>query len=395
MKNSFSEYLSIIYHWKKFLIINLLIITIITTVISFLIPIEYKATSTVMINQSKNSNLLGSLNSNVGSLIGSALFGGTGKSVDKMFGYLESRKILLKVIKKFNLVSYYEIKKFKRDLTLKALRNDAEFELTDNGFIKISVINKNPQMAANIVNYFVDQLDSLNKEYSISYAKKYRMFVQKRYMKNISDLNKAENQLERFQEKNKIYAIPAQFEIAFKAMGKLESDLVLKQLEADLIKATQGANSPSYTIANEQVKILKQKLNTIGNGKHLTNQSIIFFNLDSIPRLQKEYFRIKQEMEIQSKLLEYTLPMYEQALMEEQKNLPVVVVLDKAIPPELKYSPKRAFIILSVFFLFLFIFIFFIYRGELAIIRKHSQNIFEEKESRFFNRIKNFYKIKI
>ncbi len=44
------------------------------------------------------------------------------------------------------------------------------------------------------------------------------------------------------------------------------------------------------------------------------------------------------------------MPMYEQAKVEEQKSIPTIMVIDKAVPPELKYSPKRSVIILGFSF---------------------------------------------
>ena len=45
-------------------------------------------------------------------------------------------------------------------------------------------------------------------------------------------------------------------------------------------------------------------------------------------------------MEIQYKILEFVQPLYEQAKVEEVRNSPSVLVLDKATPPELKAKPK-------------------------------------------------------
>ncbi len=36
--------------------------------------------------------------------------------------------------------------------------------------------------------------------------------------------------------------------------------------------------------------------------------------------------------------------MYEQAKVEEQKDVPVILVLDKAVPPKRKAKPKRLII---------------------------------------------------
>ena len=185
-KPTFTDYLSILYKWKKFILINLTIITLIAVGIAFLIPIKYKATATVMMTDEGNSSgaLSGMLN-NVGSLLGGVLGSSSTSPVDKMFSYLESRKVMLNVIDKYDLIKYYDISTYKRDKALKALSEDVSFDLTENGLIEISMIHKDPKTSASIVNYFIEQADSLNRFYSAAFAKKYREFVEQRYFKNL------------------------------------------------------------------------------------------------------------------------------------------------------------------------------------------------------------------
>ena len=387
-----TDYLSIIFKWKKFLIINLVIVIILAVGFTYMLPIKYKATATVMMTDEGNNTALGGMLNNVGSLLGGVLGGSSTSPVDKMFSYLESRQLMLKVIKKFELAKYYEISDFKRDKALKALSGDVSFDLTENGLIEISMIHKDPKTSAMIVNYFIEQADSLNRFYSATFAKKYREFVEQRYFKNLEDIKKSENDLENFQNKYKIYAIPEQLEIAFKAIAGLESELAIKELERDVIKETQGNNNPSFDLAKKNVDILKSKLNDLSKGKFSTEESIIYFSLKEVPILQKEYGQIYRELEVQSKLLEFTLPMYEQSLMEEKKNIPTIMVLDAGIPPELKNSPKRGFIVLGIFFLFLFLNIATIFIGEGAIIR-NNKNIIDEKAYNFFNFVKKIYRM--
>jgi len=388
----FTDYLSILLKWKKFLIINLLIIGIVTTGITFLIPEKYKATSSVMIQESSGNGLLGGMMQDLGGVFSKAFGGGGGNSEDKLFGFLSSNQMAEKIIKNFNLVEYYEIEKYKRDKTLKAFKEDFRFDLNDNGFIEISMIHKDPKISADIVNYAVEELGKMNQLYAITYAKKYREFVEKRYFKNMAELQDAQDSLEMFQKKYGIYAIPEQIEIAFSAYAELEKQLSLKELERDLIKETQGTDSPNYEVANSQVRLLKTKIDQLKNGRNNSTESIIFLDLESLPQVQKEFLEIKRDLEIQTKLLEFTLPMYEQALMEEQKTIPAITVIDKAIPPELKDSPKKAFIILSILLLALFIHLPLVFRGY-RMINIEPKNVFEQKENKFFTKITKLYNI--
>jgi uncharacterized protein involved in exopolysaccharide biosynthesis len=44
--------------------------------------------------------------------------------------------------------------------------------------------------------------------------------------------------------------------------------------------------------------------------------------------------------------MEFLLPLYEQAKIDEKKDTPVVLVLDTAVPPQRKSKPKRTLIVL-------------------------------------------------
>lgn len=392
-KASFTDYLSILFQWKKLLFINLFLIGIIVTGITFLIPEKFKADAVIMIQEDENSGLLNSVMSSAGSLLGGALFGSGSASIEKFFGYLESRTILLDVIDKFNLISYYDFSQFKTEKTLKALRDDARFDLTQNGLIEISMIHESPDTAKLIVNYFISALDSINKKFTSAHATNYRKFIEKRYMKNLDDMKKAEIEFKEFQKKYKIYAVPEQLQVAFEIIAGFEGELAKKELEADLIKISQGKNSPNLKMLEEQVDLLKEKINDLTSGRSNTSESLIYYQFKNIPEIQVEYLRLFREIEIQNKLLEFTLPMYEQAVMEEQKDIPTIIVLDQPMIPEMKDSPKKAFIIISVLFLFLFIHIFLILRAESVLVKNNNLNIIEGKESNFYSFFKRLYRI--
>ena len=258
----FLDYIYVLYKWKKFIIINMILILLITAGLSLLIDNKYKAKATVMLPQ--NSQLGGSALSGVlsgaSSILGGSLFGAN-NNTDRMLGILNSRTVLEKVINKFDLIDYYDFTKYKNDRTIKALRGDAGFDIDENGMIEITMIHKDSVKSAQIVNYFVNLLDSLNRKFSLKEATDYRIFVEKRYKKNLEDLKNAEDMFEKFQAKNGVYVIPDQLEFAIKAVGDLEVQLTQKQIESDLVKATKGKNSPTYKDLQIQISLLNNKLN--------------------------------------------------------------------------------------------------------------------------------------
>lgn len=398
-QHKFSDYVYILYKWKKFFFINLLIIGIITTIIAFLIPKEYKATATIMIPPDNEMSGFGGLTSLLGgkssiASMGSRLFGITNTSEDVLLGIINSRTALMDVINKFKLREYYEIDDNNTDKILRAFRDDISSDPNEFGMIDFSVTNKDPKISAQIANYMVDLVDSLNIEYNITRAKNNRLFVEKRYIKNVDDLRKAEDSLFKFQKKYGIVAVPEQLEVTVKAAAEIEGMLIKKEMEAFFVKQSYGETSPQYMGVLAEINMLKNKVQELKSSKSLGTTSNILYSFKEMPDISIQYLRTFREVEIQQAILEIVMPMYEQAKVEEQKSIPTVMIIDKAVPPELKDSPKRSVIILGFIFLFSFLFIPFIFWGEIALSRGRNENPLQMKERKFFGKILQIYRIR-
>ncbi len=395
-KPTFTDYLSILYKWKKFLIINLLIVTIIATVVSFLIPETFKSTSKIILApQNSMGGGLGSLlGDNPAISLGAKLFGVGGTSnEDLILGLLNSRTIVEKVINKFDLYDYYDEKDRNYDKLMKKMAGDLIFEPNEFGMIEVSVINKDPVLSADIANYFVSLVDSMNIELSIRNAKNNRIFVEKRYDKNIKDLRIAEDSLYQFQKKYGIFAVPEQLEIAVKAAAEIEAKLSQREIMLQMLKETNGTGTPQYINLLSEVKILRKKVKELKYSDNLSSISNILFPFKKMPDIVIEYYRLFREVEIQSKILEFTLPMFEQAKFDEQKSTPTILTIDKAVPAQLKYAPKKSFIILAFIFMALFIHIPLIFRGESILGLKEFNNLIIKKEFNFFKKLVYIYKM--
>ncbi|MFO7525326.1 MAG: Wzz/FepE/Etk N-terminal domain-containing protein [Ignavibacteriaceae bacterium] len=395
-KTKFSDYLYILYKWKKFLFINLFLIILIGTVYSFIITEKFKATCIITVAQS-NSNLGGIsslISGQIGSL-GTQLFGINDPTQDIVYEILNSRSILTHIINKFDLVEYYNIPDNNIDRTIKSFANDLIFEPTDNGMIEISVINEDPEIAAAIANYFVVIVDSVSIKLNSEQARNNRIFIEKRYLLNELDLMAAEDSMFKFQKKYGMFAVPQQLEASIKATAEIEANFQQQIIKMELIKTQLGEQSPLYQQMKTQLDFLEQKVNELKSSGSLSYPTNILYPFSKIPEVSLMYFRLFRDIEIQAKIMEFVLPMYEQAKVEEQKSIPTLIVIDHAVPPQLKYSPKKAFIIILFFFLGLFILLPMIFLGER--IRKDTAdfNPLDLKLHNLFLKIVRIYKMKI
>jgi len=386
----FGDYMYILYKWKKFIVINLIIVTILATTYTLLLPLEYKATAIVMIPPDTQTGF-GGLSSLLGgksslASMGSRMFGLTSSS---------SRSSLVKIIKEFNLIKYYEITDNNMDKVIKAFRNDISADPNEFGMLEFSVVNKDPEVSATIANYMVRLVDSLNIKFNIERAKNNRGFIEQRYLQNIRDLKNAEDSLYKFQKKYGIVVVPEQLEVTVKAAAEIEAQLFKKEVEAYFIEQTYGKNSVQYTGVAAEIELLKQKVQELKNSNELSSSSNILYPFKNMPDIAIEYLRAFREVTIQESILEIVMPMYEQAKVEEQKSIPTILTIDKAVPPQLKFRPKRAIIVLGIFFLFLFILLPIVFWGEKVLTREKQENPLQEKEFSLFSRVKRIYKLKI
>lgn len=393
-----SDYIYILYKWKKFIIINVLIVGILTTIIAFLFPNQYKATATVMVPPNDQMGL-GGLTSLLGgkssiASAGSRLFGVSNTSEDLLLGIIKSRTALTKVIKNFNLMQYYDINDKNIDKAIKAFREDILADPNEFGMIEFSIINKDPNVSAKIANYLVTLVDSMNIELNIQRAKNNRLYIEKRYLQNVSDLKRAEDSLYKFQKKYGIVAVPEQLEVTVKAAAEIESELTKKELQSYFVLDRFGENSPQNKQIQTEIKLLKQKVQQLKNSTTLSSSSNTLFAFKDMPIIAIQYLRAYREVQIQQSILEIVMPMYEQAKVEEQKSMPTIIILDEAVPPQLKDSPKRALIVLIVGFLVFFILITLIFVGERSTSLNQYRNPLEEKSARFYRKVIRFYRMK-
>lgn len=398
-KTVFSDYLFILFKWRKFIFINTLIILIVFTVIAFIIPKQYKASTTIMIPPD-TQNAFGGLSSLLGgktslSAMGSRIFGLSSTSEDVLLGILNSRTALEKVIRKYNLMNYYDIADSNFDKVIKEFKADFSADPNEYGMIDITVINKDPKIAAEMANYFAFLVDSLNIVYSTERAKNNRLFIEQRYLKNIEDLRAAEDSLYKFQKKYGIVAVPEQLEVTIKAAAEIESQLSRKEIETFFIKQQFGEDSPQYMLIKQELNLLKKKVQELKNSSELANTSNVLFPFKTMPDIAVQYLRVFRDVQIQQSILEFVLPMYEQSKVEEQKSTPTVMIIDKAVPPDLKYSPKRSVIIIGPTLLFVLFLIPFVFWLEKNIFLTDFRNPLQEKFNNLAEKIRRFYKIKL
>lgn len=338
------DFLAVLTKHRKFISRFVFLATVVVTVIALLSPKWYKSTASVF--PAEKTELLGALEG-VSSLAkafspAKALTSLTGNSeTDRYLAILKSGTALTAVIQKFDLVKVYDITSYPGEKTAKELLNNTEFTVESEGNLTITVYDKDPQRAADMANFFVETLNKTNTEIQVQNARGNREFIEERYNKNLIDLAAAEDSLKAFQKKYGIIALPEQTEASIKAAAEITAQLSLKEVQAGVLRRTQSLDHPLVIAAQIEIDELHKKLSQMNSGgKFSAGDMRIFVPFSKVPDLGSEYIRRYRDVEIQYKILQFITPLFEQAKVEERRQTPSVLVLDKAAPAERKAKPK-------------------------------------------------------
>jgi uncharacterized protein involved in exopolysaccharide biosynthesis len=188
--------------------------------------------------------------------------------------------------------------------------------------------------------------------------------------------------------------LPEQTKAAVTAAAELEAQIIAEEVKLGILRRQLGEDAPEVKLAKIQIEEMRKRLNQMKEGSDkIKNEMSLFVPFKDVPELGLQYLRLYRDYEIQNKLLEFILPLYEQAKIEEQRDVPVVQVLDRAVPPEKKARPFRTLIVVSVFASALTLFVVLSFINESFLKREKILNSLELKTYGFVKKVAKIYKI--
>jgi uncharacterized protein involved in exopolysaccharide biosynthesis len=370
MMESFLEFLQTVTRYRIFISRFVLSVTVVVTIIALLLPRWYKSTASVF--PAEKADLFGGLDgiaSFAKALSPSKALSALGGSneADRYLAILKSGTVLSAVIEKFDLVHVYDIGSYPMEKTAKELLSNVQFTVEPEGNLLIEVYDRDPQRAADMANFFVEMLNRTNSELAVQNARGNRQFIEARYQKNLADLRVAEDSLRAFQKRYGVIALPEQTEAAIKAAAEIMGQIALKEVQVGIASRNASEENPTVQAARIEVDELRKKLGEMNTGTPAKgNDPGLFVPFKQVPDLSVEYVRRFRDVEIQYKILQFVTPLYEQAKVEENRQTPSVLVLDRAAPAERKSKPKVSLFALIAFVASTLIAIFVVMSLELA-----------------------------
>ncbi len=339
------DYWNIIWKKRKLIIACVIIISIVAAIISLLLPKWYMANAVILPPEQEENTFGG-----VGATLKAFGFGdmvGSNENIYKLIAILKSRALLYKMNNRFDFQEKYNCEFL--DETIQILKQKINIKVEEEGQIVFSIEDKDQDSVADMANYAIEVLDSLNISLTSSYARNSREFIESRINVVTDSLFFYENELSSFMDLNNVISIEDQLAASVEKAASMKLEIVGKEIERELLNNNLIQDSPRLKEINFEIEVLNSKYNDFFT-RNLEDPNRIFIEFNEISQIQMDFLQLKRKIQYFSQLLEFLAPQYEQAKINEVKDIPTVQVLDKAVRPEKRVRPKRTLIVFLTIF---------------------------------------------
>lgn len=294
-----------LHRWRKPLIIITVIAMLASVIFSspFFITPKYK--STVILYPAATNAISKALLTENTNIQNDILDFGEDEETEQLLQILHSNRIRDKIIKKYRLMDHYGIdsaSNYKHTRLYREYEDNISFKRTEFMAVKISVLDTDPQMAANIANDIAELLDSTKNDMQKQRAERAFEIVQEQYFKLRNEIAQMEDSLSKL-----------------RGFGvhdyESQAEMINQQLAIELARG----NEPG-------VKRLEEKL-------------------EILAKYGGPYVSLRDALEHEKKQLSMLRAKYEEAKTDAEEVLPAKFVVNSAYKAERKSYPIRWLIV--------------------------------------------------
>ncbi len=309
--------------------------------LALVLPVQYTATTKLMPPQQTQSAatlLMSQLGNGAGSL---AAIAGGGLSLrnpnDIYIGLLTSRPIADAIIQKFNLAEEYHA----RDMTEARIKLAGCTEVTTStsGFIAVSVTDKDKKRVAELANAYSGELRNLTQNLAVTEASQRRLFYETQLKQSKDALLSAGLSFEQIQQQRGLIHLDAQARAMIAGDAAVRAQIAAKQVEVEALRSYSTEQNPDVQLAERELTSLQSEEARLERRNH--EPGFTGLGLESVPRAGMEYLRAEHELQFQQALYDILMKQYDAAKLDEGKEAAIIQVVEPAIEPDRKSSPRR------------------------------------------------------
>ncbi len=317
-------------------------------ILSLILKPTYTATA-VIVPPQQSTSAASVLLGQVGSLSGATGLGGgvfgLKSPADMYIGILESRTIADNVIAACNLRQRYKTKTL-IDAEV-ALRAHTIFESGKDNLIHLSVKDSDPKMASDIANSYLDQLYVVNSDLATGEAAQRIRFYDRSLADEKRALSDAEEALRNTQRKTGVIQFSGQAASIINAIAQARAELASRQVALQSVETYATENNPVVIQLQREIAALKSHVMELEKSEQSVQPGELQIPSSQLPEAALENWRRARELKYHETLYDLLTRQSQAAKLDEAKSVPILQVVDHAIPPDKKSGPSRKLLMLG------------------------------------------------
>jgi uncharacterized protein involved in exopolysaccharide biosynthesis len=298
---------------------------LVTAVVSLLMPAWYAARATFLPSTEERTT------PSLTAMLQGALNPGGGLSQlmqagDLSVSLMQSMRIREPLVREFDLVERYRARDV--DEAAGALDRHTSFHVGQEGMVRVTVEDRDPEVAAALANRTVELLDRFNAEQRMTRGRRTRQFVEAQLETTQAALARAEEALTAYQESTRVVPLSSSDASAVETGAMLLTRKMQLEIELE-VKGEWLAEE------SEELRRLRTELDEVER------------RLGELPALQLEFARLVRDVKVQEEVYRFLRSQLEEARIREQEDTPSLTVVDRATPPALRARPQRTKMVLA------------------------------------------------
>jgi uncharacterized protein involved in exopolysaccharide biosynthesis len=254
---------------------------------------------------------------------------------DLFVGILRSRTILDGVIADNDLIKHYEAKDI--DSARGKLASRTGIESGKDGIVEISVEDSSAELAAQLANSYVKELQTFSGELAKREGGRRTEFFNNALNRARQSLNEADERLRQVESKTGFTRLRGQDEAIVSGVRDLRSQLAEKEVQLRTLMSYSTESNPDVKLLKNEIANLNSKIQEVSGVPNTLNKtpgpSNTAVTLAQVPDALMLHSQRKRDVEYWVNIVTILGQYTELGKMDETRDFSLFQVLDVAVPP--------------------------------------------------------------
>ena len=314
------------------------------------LPNKYKSTAVVILSDETSSGSLQSYLSGSGlsSLAGLAGVSTGSSSGDVAVMLLSGKTIIDQIVKEFDLINRYKIKKDIVDTSRKLTKGQASFTFDkDTNTVSVVYEDIDPEFARDVANRFVQLL--MDRFASISNNKNVRQkqLLEDKMNDVQSRILRLEDEIKNFQREYGTIDPQAYATEQAKIISEMKVNLLNKEIELETMQEFTRKDHPEV-MKLEAERDQLQKTITELEKRYFNPPNSNFSTQEDIPDLAVKFSRMERDLQLQTGIYTVLSQQYEVTKLSMNGDEAQMQILELADTPQIKSGPRRSILVMGI-----------------------------------------------